>query len=463
MPIAAVPDYLGQDFKETSPGLRFGMYLTLWGVNRRGGARLWTTHDIDYQVRGQDREEREVKEENKVSALAHATRLTPADRKAQRELASRQAAATATVPEPAVLRLDGRAVAPFTTGLGNEHPLENGFAFLSPYGLPYLPGSGVKGVLRQAARELASGSWGDPRGWGVDRRYALQVDREATIELSAIDVLFGLESADGGTDHARGALTFWDVIPQIEGDSLLVEIMTPHQAHYYQAKPRPDRNDQRAHNKWMRDTAGSLSPHDSGQPNPISFLTVPPGSGFTFIVTCDTRHLERLAPELGATDKDGQPRWKALMHAAFAHAFEWLGFGAKTAVGYGAMQRDDAAEQRRAEEEEARARAEEEARQRAAEEARRATLSERMRAVEAFVDAMRQRSMALRGGKERLNENAHRAARDLARDARAPEWTPEEKRAAADAIETWLPRVVEGIDVKQARRDLGLRTLRGES
>jgi CRISPR-associated protein Cmr6 len=29
--------------------------------------------------------------------------------------------------------------------------------------------------------------------------------------------------------------------------------------------------------------------------------------------------------------------WKALLQDAFKYAFDWLGFGAKTAVGYGAM------------------------------------------------------------------------------------------------------------------------------
>ena len=37
--------------------------------------------------------------------------------------------------------------------------------------------------------------------------------------------------------HVRSALEFWDVIPQIAGDKLAVEIMTPHHSHYYQGKP----------------------------------------------------------------------------------------------------------------------------------------------------------------------------------------------------------------------------------
>ncbi len=314
MSIAAVPNYLGQDFSTASPGLRFGMYLKLW----EGAA--WA--------------------KAKQAPLDSAKKLNSNDQQTMAMLLARQqqafvAASTANT----AFRLDALATAPFTTGLGNEHPLENGFAFLNPYGLPYLPGSGVKGVLRQSARELASGDWGDASGWNdnktiplmqgaSDKRRAVLDTNKQPVMLAMLDVLFGRESEDGDSDHLRGALGFWDVIPQIKGDSLMVEIMTPHQTHYYQQK-------------LDRKAGDSVTPHDSGQPNPIHFLTVPPGSGFTFHVVCDTQHLARLAPDL-AND-----RWKTLLTAAFEHAFAWLGFGAKTAVGYGAMGEDPKAKQGR--------------------------------------------------------------------------------------------------------------------
>ena len=318
MPIAAVPAYMGSNFEDASPGMRFGMYLKLWGLNRRSNALLWETFDVDHEVRGQQHQEREVKYENKVSALSVAKRLNKSDVKTMRELLARQQQVFDTVPTlNATIRLNAVAVAPFTTGLGNEHPLENGFSFLNPYGLPYLPGSGVKGVLRQAARELAGGEWGDSEGWSEEIRDKFPKSSEKDlVRLSMLDILFGRESDGGDTDHLRGTLTFWDVIPQIKGDSLAVEIMTPHQGHYYQEKA----------------TMGSVSPHESGQPTPISFLTVPPGSGFVFHVQCDLGRLKRLAPDLAEND-----RWKTLLRAAFTHAFDWLGFGAKTAVGYGQM------------------------------------------------------------------------------------------------------------------------------
>lgn len=344
MPIAAAPAYLGKDFKEASPGMRFGMYLQLWNE------RDWT--------------------KSKDRPLDSVKRLNDTDQKTMRGLLERQRQTfDVSATSDSSHRLDALATSPFTTGLGNEHPLENGFAFLNPYGLPYLPGSGVKGVLRQSAWELASGEWGDAQGWDKEPRYTLMegegerrrpvLDKhKQPVMLSILDVLFGRETQDGQSEHVLGALTFWDVIPQIapedpkrpEQISLAVEIMTPHQGHYYQKKPY----------------AGSASPHESGQPNPISFLNVPPKSRFVFHVQCNLAHLARLAPDLAKGSY-----WKTLLEVAFNHAYQWLGFGAKTAVGYGAMRENPEAQ---AERERLHAAAQAEA-QRQAEKARRATLS----------------------------------------------------------------------------------------
>jgi len=421
MPIAAVPAYLGNDFQDASPGLCFGMYLKLWGVNRSTQALLWKTYDIDYKVSGPQQQKRGYEDNNKIRALKEATKLSERDKDAMRALVHRQSAQAATVAPDNLLRLDALASAPFTTGLGNEHPLENGFAFLNPYGLPYLPGSGVKGVLRQAARELASGDWGDTHGW----------------DAAVIDALFGKEDSN---DAQRGALAFWDVIPQIKGDNLMVEIMTPHQGHYYQQKA----------------AAGSTSPHDSGQPIPISYLTVPPNSGFAFHVVCDTAFLGRIAPSLTGT-------WKSLLSAAFEHAFQWLGFGAKTAVGYGSMLRDVKAETDRADEAKRQ-------RENAERESRLGALTPNRRQVEEFIEKACQCKEQIGNGrgKDKPNTGIHSQSQKLAKAAlESTDWTPDEKRALAEAIETWLPQLVEKLDRKDdwkdARKKLKLATLKGEA
>lgn len=301
MSVAAVPKYLpSNQFSKASPAVRFGPLLSIW-------TNAW---------RKDDRGRRE--------ACNLVSRLTQNDRATIQALAARTDSLAKAIAPARVWSCAVEATAPFTTGLGNEHPLENGFSFLNPYGLPYLPGSGVKGVVREAARQLAEGMWEDSRGWNKEIVASFTIEeegKEKKIPLTALDVLFGRETPEGESGHFRGVLTFWDVVPEIAGDRLRVEVMTPHQSHYYQQKPD---------NK----SGNSKTPHDSGQPKPILFLTVPPGSKFHFHVVCDLERLKRVAPALLAED-----HWKKLLAAAFQHAFDWLGFGAKTAVGYGAMRR----------------------------------------------------------------------------------------------------------------------------
>lgn len=319
MPIAAVPQYLGKDFSSASPGLRFGMYLPVW-------------NDHDWS-----------KIKSKTDDLRKVAKLNQADQDLMKKLRVRQAAVADTVSSDQLLRVEAVAVAPFATGLGNEHPLENGFAFLNPYGLPYLAGSGVKGVLRKAAGELADGLFGGTEGW----------------TYAAIDALFGSANERDDTGR-RGALIVWDVLPEIAGDALKVEVMTAHQRHYLQ-----DRE----------------SPHESGQPNPINFLAVPPKSHFDFHIQCDLPFLARTAPDLAV---DG--RWKQLIESALKHAFDWLGFGAKTAVGYGAMQIDPQAARRHEEAEAVRRQAEERERQERERAERLAAMSPAEREIQQCLD-----------------------------------------------------------------------------
>ena len=408
MPIAAVPEYLGSDFSSASPALRFGMYLKLWGIDSRSKQKskqnLWTTHDVNYRKTGRNHEERRFEGENKMSALDAATPLSEIDLKSIAAHVQRQRAIFDAVAGEDRLELIAKSVAPFTTGLGNEHPLENGFAFLNPYGLPYLPGSGVKGVVRRAAQELASGDWEDDSGWNNVEEYAIKLKDESpvTLPLSMIDVLFGREPSSGNPDHVRGVLSFWDAIPQIKGNRLAVEIMTPHQVHYYQKDE---------------------SPHDSGQPNPIHFLTVPPGSQFTFHVTCNRNHLERLAPQLLKDEC-----WKALLKAAFRHAFEWLGFGAKTAVGYGAMERDLEKEKQLHEEQQKQLKEQSAAQK---EKQRRAEMTPLERSIQEYLDG--------RTDKQQPEIGA------VIRAVQEDRWEGEEKRAVAQ----WLKRKMQ--DAKQWR------------
>jgi CRISPR-associated protein Cmr6 len=280
MSVPAVPKYVidaagNWNTTDCPPGHRFNLYFPIW--------------KSDWQL----------DKSGKANALGQSLKLGHA-KWVLDALCRRQNAIADTFPSEYRCVMNAISTAPFATGLGLEHPVENGFAFLSPYGLPYLAGSGVKGILRRAAEEL----FGEVN--------------------EIIKALFGHEDAK---DARRGALTCWDVfpVPPENGshkDSLVVEIMTPHFSDYYQ---------------------GNSSPHDAGKPNPIPFLAVPAGSKFRFVIICEPTLLTN-----AVTD------WKEPLGKIIEHAFDWLGFGAKTAVGYGAMALDTEADERKHIEEEQR-------------------------------------------------------------------------------------------------------------
>jgi CRISPR-associated protein Cmr6 len=336
---AAIPNYMtrhltGQDI---APGHRFGLYFTVWQDDWR-------------------------KTDSKTEALKKAIGIPNNSKDLAKNLHKRQQAIAVKTSHLAYF--PAISISPFMTGIGNEHPLENGFAFLNPYGLPYLPGSGVKGVLRTAAEELALGLYGETAGWDmlavwwlfgfeagnaaitqkpykgdkvlVEEAQLRQAAYQAWVRQSGYDLpslhkmiettvanksqqekyksdpaLFLTSLSD--EISLQGALSFWDVYPQSK--NLAIDILTPHHAGYFN---------------------GKNAPHDSEQPNPNVFLTILPGSHFNFYCACEKA---RLPPKL-------QQDWQALIDAAFEHAFDWLGFGAKTAVGYGQMHQDENGKQK---------------------------------------------------------------------------------------------------------------------
>ncbi len=278
--IAALPSYFPRDLKEAAPGHRFQLYLENWQTQAGNEYAPYK------KAKPIGRDERATYDKECAGVLKDLCPLPPSTQKVLAGIRTRQQALIAHYDSNGY-RISTKSTAPFATGLGNEQPIENGFAFLTPYGLPYLAGSGVKGILRRAMQELRDES-------------------EDGFTDEAIDALFGPEEIKQPEDAQRGALDFWDVFPSPAGNQLAVEIMTPHYGGYYQGKD---------------------SPHDSGAPVPVSFLAVPAGSAFDFYVVC---HATRLPEGL-------QQTWCSLLDQAFAHAFEWVGFGAKTSVGYGAM------------------------------------------------------------------------------------------------------------------------------
>ncbi len=128
--------------------------------------------------------------------------------------------------------------------------------------------------------------------------------------------------------------------------------------------------------------------------------------------------------------------------------------------------REDYEARRREEAEKERLAAEESIRQQreaAERQLRLAAMTPNLRRVEGFKADCADRAKQLRGKLDRQNTDYHQRAQKLMNDALEGEgWSPDEKRAVADAIAEWLPKVVERMD-KDAMRKLKLSALRAES
>jgi CRISPR-associated protein Cmr6 len=186
----------------------------------------------------------------------------------------------------------------FATGMGLNHPVENGFTWHHTLGVPYLPASGVKGMLR---------------GWVEEW---MEHDSDDS-KKRCISHWFGASASEGDLTEGAGNLIFFDALP-LGLVNLGCDIMTPHMGDWY-AKGGEIKSEADYAKK---------APADWHSPVPVPFLVVKQAE-FKFMI----------APRLtGDVTIDAQSRLdaKAAM-AELTLALEWIGAGAKTAAGYGRM------------------------------------------------------------------------------------------------------------------------------
>ena len=182
---------------------------------------------------------------------------------------------------------------PFISGLGSGHPTETGMILDRNLGVPYIPASSVKGVCRLA--------------------YAINnvEPGNSTVDDSIFEKYFGSTS---DKNPKRGKVIFLDVYPS-EKPELKLDIMNPHFQKYYNGE--------------------RTKPLENEDPVPINFLVVSEGCGFTF------RCLYKLSENEKKEDIEKD------IEAFFETAFTEVGFGGKTAVGYGRFQKRSQFQQQR--------------------------------------------------------------------------------------------------------------------
>lgn len=187
----------------------------------------------------------------------------------------------------------------FVTGMGLPHPMENGFLWHPTLGTPYLPGSTVKGILR---------SWIE--AWSDNK------------DKARLHPWFGSEDKNPEKceqETQTGSLIFFDALPT-SPPTLKADIMTPHRGKWYEAG-----NDITNYQKQSE-----CIPADWHDPTPIHFL-VAHKPNFQFAI----------AP------RPGSPCQVDIVEVmdTLQEALEWIGAGAKTAVGYGWFARNKTLEE----------------------------------------------------------------------------------------------------------------------
>lgn len=187
-------------------------------------------------------------------------------------------------------------------GLGNEHPTEKGFLFDWNIGIPYIPASSIKGVVRLAAMVNKLNEFYDPNASDL-LSYLDNIKKDDTMPQPMKD-LFG---TGGDKSSQRGKVIFLDAYPK-SLPKLKAEIMNCHYPDYLNKAERGPTEDQSPNPQkyWAVDRLNR-----SGEP--LKFI-------FRMIIYPDVanNHFYLMAIE------------DAVLAALRDH-----GLGAKTAVGHG--------------------------------------------------------------------------------------------------------------------------------
>lgn len=196
----------------------------------------------------------------------------------------------------------------FVTGTGYPHPVENGLLWHKTYGVPYLSGAAVKGLVRAWVEEW---EYPAPEGESDEEKETRKAKKRAHL-LN----WFGSEDKQSPSNQA-GDIIFFDAFP-VQAVKLKTDIMTPHYGDWYSEGGK------------IKDIATEPEkiPADWHDPNPIPFL----------VVDSKTPYLFSVAPR----NEEAKKRVNMdCVICSLINALEWLGAGAKTATGYGGFVKQD--------------------------------------------------------------------------------------------------------------------------
>lgn len=247
-------------------------------------------------------------------------------------------------------QLEGRMV----VGLGSESVLETGITLHPVTGLPFIPGSSLKGITRTYGLLTIAAELGVPVLTGddlldylatggttpldvLDDLLALPSDaelegktrsewlnnlntnkymqrHERTVALEDIDALpeAAIFRLAFGSQAQAGICTFYEgVLADLPRYQLFeLDVMTPHYPDYYSSE-------------------GQKAPSDDQGPNPIQFITVARGTVFKFAFGIDGHRFDRFGSDIDPV------QFGSTVREWFQQGLQELGAGAKTHAGYG--------------------------------------------------------------------------------------------------------------------------------
>jgi len=196
------------------------------------------------------------------------------------------------------LEIDWRLI----VGLGTESVYETSMTLHPIYGIPYIPGQSIKGIVR---------SW-------IINEYFNSKEENALINSEAFCKIFGCPKEIKTEEIIKktflkkdyqGSMIFFDAFPlDLKSENLKMDIMNPHYAPYY-SEGHP--------------------PADYYNPTPIPFMTLE-NTSFKFFIGVKNGKNEVINEKEFGNDN--------LLNITFRFLKEALinqGIGAKTAVGYG--------------------------------------------------------------------------------------------------------------------------------
>jgi CRISPR-associated protein Cmr6 len=207
-------------------------------------------------------------------------------------------------------------------GHGNTSATDVGITVHHTWGVPFIPGSALKGLVAHYVEATYGPADPDKMPWDQQgeeherARYQGVTWKGSRIERGPGDIyraLFGAPVANSDDEmrkHAlsagatSGLVTFHDALyvpGSIVGDKpFAADVLTVHQKGYY-------------------DSSGKSPPNDYDSPNPVAFVTVRPGCRLLFALS-------------------GLPEWTMLAERLLCDSLSHWGVGGKTSAGYGRIE-----------------------------------------------------------------------------------------------------------------------------